>query len=127
MSSAYLEYDQELQFMNGIDIADIGQFALEANNEEGFFWYLVVRTSLGITSLAECGPVIPDVELLPNNFKQGLTKMPFKEDKLIKAISFFLNDKSKKIIKAKEIEINDALNQFRDLKSYLENYGNEVF
>lgn len=127
MASAYLEYDQELQFMNGIDIADIGQFAIEANNDEGFFWYLIVRTSLGTTSIAECGPVIPDVELLPNNFKQSLTKMPFKEDKLIKAISFFLNDKSKKITKAIEVDINDALNQFRDFKSYLENYGNEAF
>lgn len=127
MGSAYLEYDQELQFMNGIDIADIGKFAIEANNDEGFFWYLIVRTSLGTTSIAECGPVIPDVELLPNNFKQSLIKMPFKEDKLIKAISFFLNDKSKKITKAVEISIEDALNQFRDMKSYLENYGNEAF
>ena len=31
------EFNQELQFMSDIDINDIGQFAIEANNDEGMF------------------------------------------------------------------------------------------
>lgn len=123
MASETIEYDQELQFMSSIDIPDTGNFAIEANNDAGMFWYLIIRTSLGTSSIATCGPVIPDVELLPDNFSQGLCKMPYREDKIAKQISFFLNDRSKKITKAVQIEIDEAINQFRDLKDYLENYS----
>jgi len=121
------EFNQELQFMSDIDINDIGQFAIEANNDEGMFWYLIVRTSLGTCTITSCGPLVPDLELLPSGFTQKLERIPFKEDKLCKYISMFLNDKGKKITKAVEIEIEDAIEQFKDLKEYLENYSEEIF
>lgn len=127
MGSATFEYDQELQFMSSIDIEDLGNFAIEANNDEGMFWYLIVRTSLGTVTTATCGPVIPDVELLPSGFSQSLFKSPFKEDKLAKSISLFLNDRGKKIVKAVEIPIDEAIRQFRDLGEYLENYSEETY
>ena len=71
--------------------------------------------------------MVPDLELLPSGFTQKLERIPFKEDKLCKYISMFLNDKGKKITKAVEIEIEDAIEQFKDLKEYLENYSEEIF
>ena len=122
MASATFEFDQELQFMNSIDLGDIGHFAIEANNDDGMFWYLIIRTSMGTSSIATCGPVVPDVDMLPDGFSQHLYRMPFKEDKICKQISFFLNDRTKKITKAVEVDINEAISQFRDLKSYLEDW-----
>lgn len=121
------EFNQDLVFISNIDIDNIGEFAIEASNEEGMFWYFIVRTSLGTCSISSCGPVVPDIDLLPSGFRQTFDRIPFKEDKLCKTISMFLNDKSKKITKAIEISIEDAITQFRDLKDYLENYSEEMF
>lgn len=127
MASGVFPFDQELQFMSELELGDIGNFAIEANNEEGMFWYLIIRTSLGTCSIAQCGPVIPDVSLLPDGFSQSLFKVPYKEDKVGKWISSFLNDRSKKITKAVEISIDEAIEQFRNLKEYLENYSDGAY
>lgn len=114
------EFDQQLAYMSNIDIENIGDCAIEANNDDGFFWYLIVKTSLGTSTICTCGPVVPDVDLLPSGFSQSLNRMPYKEDKLVKTISLFLNDRGKKITKAIAIPIEDAAAQFRDLSDYVE-------
>lgn len=121
------EFDQELMPQALIEIPEIGQFGLEASNDEGYFYYLIVRTLLGTTTIATCGPIIPDIEILPSGFSMSLVKMPYREDKLSKTISFFLNDKSKKLTEAKLIDIDEAINQFRELKDYLKNFREETF
>ena len=95
------EFNHQLMPQNLIEIDEIGQFGLEAWNGEGFYWYLIVRTCLGTATIATCGPIIPDIELLPSGFKMTLDKMPYKEDKLAKNISYFLNDRTKCITDAK--------------------------
>lgn len=117
------EFDQELKAQNNIEIDDIGFFGLEASNSEGYYYYLVIRSIMGTSIIATCGPVIPDLDALPSGFKMTLDKMPYKEDKLIKTISYFLNDKSKKITDAKVMEVNEAINEFRELKEYLLNFS----
>ena len=114
------EFDLQPAFMSNIDIENIGDFALEVNNDDGFFWYLIVKTSLGTSTICTCGPLVPDVDLLPSGFSQSLNRMPYKEDKLVKQISLFLNDGKKKITKAVLIPIEDAISQFRDMSDYLE-------
>lgn len=120
------EFNQQLMPQSVIDINEVGQFAIEGVNEEGLFWYLIVRTSLGTTTLAQCGPVVPDVDFLPDGYCCSLTRMPYKEAKLEKTINSWLND-GKKLTEAHSVEIADAIAQFRDLKSYLENYSDEVY
>lgn len=121
-----LEFDQQLQYQNYVDVEEIGQFALEASNDEGMYWYIVVRTIMGTTTIATCGPVVPDIDILPNGFSTTLTKMPYKEDKLGKTIGFWLNDKSKKLTTARVLDIEEAINQFRDLKDYLINFRDDT-
>lgn len=121
------DFNNQLTPQDSIDIPDIGCFAIEAYNDDGYFYYLVVRTLLGTVTLSTCGPIVPDIVMLPSGFKMTLDKMPFKEDKLAKSISFFLNDKSKKITHAKIIDVNEAIDQFRELKDYLLNFNEETF
>lgn len=121
------EFNNQLMPQNLIEIEEIGQFAIEAWNDEGYYWYMVIRTSLGMASVATCGPVFPDISMLPSGYCCCLNKMPYKEDKIAKTISFFLNDKGKKITEAKIITIDEAISQFRDLGDYLANYSDETF
>lgn len=107
---------------NLIDINDIGQCCLECSNEEGMFFYIIIKTSLGKTTIATCGPVIPDVNQLPSGFSTTLKRMDYKEDKIAKEIMFFLNDK-KKITEAKEITFDVAISNFKELSNYLKNGG----
>lgn len=124
---ALFEFNNQLMPQSLIDIDNIGDFAIEANNDEGAFWYLVIRTSLGTTTIASCGPVVPDIELLPDGYCCYLTRMDYKEEKLIKWINMWLNDRGKKLVQAKVINIDDAINQFRDLGEYLTNYSKDIY
>lgn len=121
------EFNQQLLPQSLVDIQELGQFALEGINEEGYFYYLVVRTSLGTVTLADCGPVVPDITLLPSGYQTSLERMPYKEDKVSRAINMWLNDRSKKLTEAKVIDIEEAIAQFRDLGEYLTNYSDEVY
>ena len=53
--------------------------------------------------------------------------MVFSETRLIKSIDLFLNDRDRKITEAREIDIDDAIEQFRDIKDYLNNLEAETF
>jgi len=113
------EFNKQLSAQNQIDIENIGSFALEAYNDAGAYYYYLVKTILGQCVIASCGPVIPDIANIPSGFSVNLYKMPYNEIKLIKSISLFLNDKYKQITEATEIDIEDAIEQFRDIKEYL--------
>lgn len=116
------EFDNQMTPQNNIDIEDIGQCCLECSNEEGYYYYIIIRTSMGITSIATCGPVVPDLEQLPNGYSTYLKKIEYREDKIAKEIKYFLNDK-KKINQATEISFEDAIANFRDLGAYLKSGG----
>lgn len=124
---ASFEFNQQLMPQNVIDIDEIGQFAIEASNDEGYFWYLIVRTSLGTVTLASCGPIVPDVALLPSGYCCYLSRMEYKEPKIEKAINTWLNDRAKALTQAKVIEIEDAIDNFVDLGNYLRTYSEEVY
>lgn len=113
------EYNKQWMPQNTINIKEIGKCAIEAQNPDGFCYYLVVDTSLGETLIATCGPVIPDVYDLPDGFSCSMYHMEYREDKLTKTVSMWLNNKDRKIVEAKEISISEALDQFRDLEGYL--------
>lgn len=95
---------------NLIDIDQIGEFGIEASNDDGYHYYMVIKTVLGTSVIATCGPIFLDSDLLPSGFSTTLTKMPYKEDKLAKTINLFLNDKYKKITSASVIDVVEAIN-----------------
>lgn len=121
------EFNQQLMPQSLVEVEEIGEFALEGWNDEGYYYYLIIKTILGTSIISTCGPVVPDIDILPAGFKITLDKTAYKEDKLIKNISYFLNDRSKALTYAQVITVDDALKQFRDLRSYLATLSEETF
>lgn len=121
------EFNNQFTPQSLIDIDNIGAFALEAVNEDGIYYYYIVQTIIGQSIIASCGPIIPDIDILPSGFCVTIYKMPYNEIRLTKAINLFLNDKYKKITDARIIDIEEAIDQFRDVKSYLKNLTVESF
>ena len=110
-----------------VDVEDLGYFAIEASNDEGLYYYIIVRTLLGTTTIATCGPVMPDVNMLPSGFKVTLDKIPYKEDKISLTVKKWLNDRSRLITQAHPIDVEDAIEQFRDVGAYLRDYSEDTF
>ena len=113
------EFDKQLTPQNAIEIDNIGSFALEAISETGNYYYYIVQTLMGQSVIASCGPIAPDIYEIPSGFNVSLYRIEYNETKLIKGIDLFLNDKYKKILYAKEIDTEDAIEQVRDIKEYL--------
>lgn len=120
------EFNQQLIPQSLVEVDEIGQFGLEAMNDDGFYYYMVVKTVLGSALVATCGPIIPDFMDIPNGFKISIETMPYKEDKLTKIINRFLNDGSKRLTQARTIELEEAIDQFRDVKDFISNYSGEL-
>lgn len=120
------EFNKELMALNSVEIENIGCFAIEASNDEGMFYYMLARTTLGVTSIATWGPVVPDVELITNGYGFCYTKMDYKEKDVAKFISKYINDRNKGITHIETISIEDAIEQVKDMKEYLRNYNQEL-
>ena len=121
------EFNHQLTPQNVLEVSEVGEFAIEAYNDLGYYWYLVVRTIMGTSIISTCGPVFPDIALLPSGFSMTLEKIPYKEEKLAKNISYFLNDRKKGLTQARVIDVQDGINQFRELKDYLKELREETF
>ena len=122
------KFNNEYVAQSLINIDDIGNFALEGVDEHnGFFYYLLVKTTLGTTTILTFGPVVPDVKLLPDYYNITYQRLQFKDKVIYKYINMWLNDKIKKISNAQLIEEDVLLNELRDIKDYILNYGEEVY
>lgn len=111
-----------------ITIDDIGNCALEAIDREGAHYYLIILTSLGTTTVVKCGPIVPDVSLLPDGYTCSLERMDYDDDDIDSIIDKWTTGTKKKSFE--EITIVDksiAINNIRDLKNYLLNYSDEVY
>lgn len=125
---ATFEFANEWRPTNSIDIPEMGNFYLEAvNDDEGYYYYLMVKSALGTCSFMWYGPVIPDVGLLPNNYQVGYQRFQYAEQKVHMWITKWLNDKSKGITSAHLIEESKMFDEYRDIKRYMENYSDEVY
>lgn len=125
--STVLEFNNQLMPQSVVEIDELGDFGLEAINDEGYYYYVAVRCFQGMAVIATCGPVIPDVDLLPSGFSMSLSKTPFREDKMTKFLNLFLNDKHRLLTGARLITFEEAILQFRELKDYLINLSEDTF
>ncbi len=121
------EFNNQFVPMSFVDIDEIGEFALQAYNDEGFFWHMVVQTCLGQTMIAVSGPVIPDFdELTKFGYSVNIFTLEYDEHKIEKYINSWLNDKNKKLTGAEVISMKDALYQFKDAKEYVERFKRDI-
>lgn len=77
------EFDNQYVPQNFIEIENIGNVCIEAINEtDGLFYYLLIKTSLGTTSIFEYGPVIPDIDKLFDNYSVSFNREQYNEKKV---------------------------------------------
>ena len=113
------DYLRTIQSNAVINIEDIGNCALKAFNDVGMEYILIIETSLGNTRVFTFGPVIPDMETLPQSVSMSMTHMDYSQPKIAKTIRTFLNDVYHNITQVLEVDKEEALEECRDLISYV--------
>lgn len=117
-----IEYFVERRYQAELKIEDPGFFALELNNDKLMFWYIIVRTSLGQSQIYTFGPIIPDLDILPDSVTSTFTRIDFDEYKIESIVDKFINDGKKSITQAIEIPIEEALEKSRSILEYMKNF-----
>ena len=105
--------------MGQLNIEDIGNCAIEANDDMGASYYLVIKTNLGVTRLFQYGPIKPDVNILCKTTTCVFKRFDYSESKLMKAIENFLKPSFSNITQAREISCEEALDNCIDIIEYM--------
>lgn len=113
------EYLTKITTYNDIEIDDIAECAIVANNDLTEEWVLIVSTELGFTDVFEAGPFIGDMSTLPKSFISSYRRTDFSESKISKIIDAFLNNPSRGITQAVEVDKGEAKSKFIDLAKYI--------
>lgn len=116
-----IEYLRVSQSMAMVDIPEIGDFGMEAYNDNNEYYYMFVKTILGETYIATCGPVIPDTDVISQGFETLVTHTNFNEKKLFKIVSTFLNDWKKQITGVNLMDADEVIPYFKDIREMLRN------
>lgn len=117
-----IEYSYTQSAAAALNVEDYGNCAIEANNDDGFFWYLVVDTALGWTRVLEFGPVSIDKEELPETFNCSYSRFEFRGPKIVKTIDKFLNRETKHLLpisQAREVGRDSALDHCPVFPQYM--------
>lgn len=126
MSSAQFEFNQQLMPQNLLEVEEVGDLCIEASNDDGFYYYLIIKTVLGESKIFAAGPVIPEYDELVNGFNVSYNVTQYKEEKLIKTINTWLNDSKKKLTNASMVELSSAIGAFRDVKDVLREFDSLI-
>ncbi len=102
-----------------IEIENIGNVCLCANNDVAEEWYLYIHTVLGRTTIIEFGPVESDIDELPDFVSFTYSKIDFNEKKLDGIIDKFLNNPKRVITQVTEIDAETFKSRIKDIKRYI--------
>lgn len=108
------------QQVNGIlQVDNIGECCIEACTDMHECYYLIIRTSMGVSRVFQYGPIVPESEILEKSCTCSFKRLDFNEIKLGNIIKNFLNKPYSNITQAQEISIEDALNNCIDMIEYI--------
>lgn len=119
-----VQYFYERTAMNSLDIDNIGDCAIEATNDSGYCWYLVIDTKLGWVRVFEYGPILPDMHELLGSVKCSFDRFEWDDIKIKKRIREFLTNPKRKITQAELINRDDALSYCTDIIEYMKDKNN---
>ncbi len=102
-----------------IEVDDIGNCALQAFNDRGEEYNLIIETNLGTCRSLVFGPVSPDFDLLPEKLSIQFERFNFSQKTISKMINRFLNDPYKNITQAFTKTKEELLVDLPDLKEYM--------
>lgn len=116
---ANFEYFYTQQAVGQLNIEDLGNCAIEAFNDEGSHYYLVIKTQLGQSIVMEAGPFAIDIPILEKSVSVTYKRIEYNESKLKGIIEKFLNNPYRKITQAQEIEENDVYDNCINILDYV--------
>ena len=110
------DYSATKTFNQTLQIDDIGNCAIrgEGTFRDGRFTFagdynMIIKTIMGKTTFIKWGPLMPDLDNLPNSFKLEVKTAAYKEATVAKEIQSFINDGFKGIQAAVEILPEEAI------------------
>ena len=71
------EYMQRVVVEANLEVDNVGDCVLQANNDFGNEYYLLIKTELGWSEVLEYGPCIPDIQILPLDYKIAWIRVGF--------------------------------------------------
>ena len=95
------DYLERVVVESQLEVENIGQCVIQANNDIGEEFYLVIITELGWTEILEYGPIVPDLAILPATYNISYNRIEYSEGKLERIIDKFLNNPKRMITQAK--------------------------
>ena len=101
------EYLQRIVVEGELDVDNVGECVILANNDFGEEYYMIITTELGYTSILEYGPIVPDIEGLQSTYNIKYTNFEYSQYKIEKAIDKFLNDGKRAITQARLVELEE--------------------
>ena len=119
---ARIDYNLQQVLTETAYVEDVGNCALEAIDEDGLSYFLVIKTVDGRTFSLSFGPLIPDVIELPPAYSVEYIKRQYDDKKLAKFIQGWAAPKrGPNYQEIKQIGVQEALDLYRDVKSYFIN------
>ena len=115
------EYSVQKTFNESIDVVDIGNTALRCHGSKLDFYYIILKTVMGKTNIIKFGPVMPDIDVLFNDFTVSYKKIDYKENLIEKEVDKFINDYKKEITLVEEITEYEAWQDFPDIHNQFNN------
>jgi len=104
-----------------IVIDDTGNTCIEAMNDSGVLFYLIIKTNgIGWTKVLTYGPVCDSTDN-PHECSCILNCFEYDDYKIDKAIRSFLTDHKKRITSAFEVDAEDIKDRLKDIKEYIYN------
>lgn len=102
-----------------LEVDSIGECSIIAVDNVGKEYYLIIHTGYGMTQIIEYGPIIPDIEELPNYVSYTYKMIEYDEYKLEKIIDAFLNNSKRAIESAEVISFEQAKESIRNMVDFI--------
>lgn len=115
------EYSIQKTFNESIDVVDIGNTALRCIGNQLDEYYMILKTIMGKVSIIKFGPIMPDLDVLLNDFEMSYKKIDYKENLISKEVNKFINDFKKEITQVEEITEYEAWQAFPEIQQWFEN------
>lgn len=107
------------QAIGNLLIDDIGNCAIEANSDDGCFYYFVSKTTLGFTRIFQYGPLVKSSDVMHKSVRCTFKRIEYDQNKVAKEIKSFLNQPFVTITQAIEIDPKEALNNCISIIEYM--------
>ena len=108
-----------VQALDTIDIPDIGNTCINAFNDFGLEWYLIIDTHQGWTRIKEFGPLLVDTDSIATYFDYTMYQYEYSDKKINKVIDKFINNNKRMITQVFEVPKEQAEERLEAAKKHL--------